>query len=238
MHIVMQHDDRFLARAIAPEAQITYPPSWRWRLFTQLQGLGTPAPNIDLDGQVRLTSGFLEPRGDFHAKINFPDGPAVMDLRVSHPRALWEIDVINLTWTPKATPTPSPTPVPSVQPTPRPPRGRKVKDEKRRDRSVLNHAGARVLRVFRRLLRRRNLDHVFGIVVDQLEPVFGDIGRRENIVLGELGLERELQIVFADSSSPSICSRLHFMAMARLIAVAFARSTIEAMIAPLSRSLR
>ena len=120
MHIVMQHDDRFLARAIAPEAQITYPPSWRWRLFTQLQGLGTPAPNIDLDGQVRFTSGFFEPRGDFHAKINFPDGPAVLDLQVSHPRALWQIDAINLTWTPKATPTPSPTPVPSVQPTPSP----------------------------------------------------------------------------------------------------------------------
>jgi hypothetical protein len=117
-HIVMQHDDRFLARAIAPTAQVTYPPSWRYRLFSQLQDLGTPAPNIELDGQVTFTSGFFEPRGDFHAKINFPDGPAVLDLQVSHPRALWQIDAINLTWTPKATPTPPPaTPVPSVQPT-------------------------------------------------------------------------------------------------------------------------
>ena len=30
---------------------------------------------------------------------------------------------------------------------------------------------------------RRNLDHVFRIVIDQLEPILGNIGGRENIVL-------------------------------------------------------
>ncbi len=118
--IVMQQDDRFLAFAIAPESQITYPPSWRYRLFSRLHDLGAPAPPIELDGRVTFTSGFFEPRGDFHAKINFPEGPAFLDLQVSHPRALWQIDAINLIWTPKVEPTPSPTPEPSLQPTPSP----------------------------------------------------------------------------------------------------------------------
>ena len=78
----------------------------------------------------------------------------------------------------------------------------------------------------------RNLDDVFRIVIDQLEPVFGDVGRRENVVLQILGVERQLQIRFAESLPPVA------VAMARLIAIAFARSTIEAMIAPLIRSLR
>src|SRR5947207_1783358 len=34
---------------------------------------------------------------------------------------------------------------------------------------------------------RGNLHHVLRIEVDQLEPVFGDIGRREDVVLVELG---------------------------------------------------
>ena len=45
----------------------------------------------------------------------------------------------------------------------------------------------------------RDLDDVFGIVIDQLEPIFGHVGRREDVVLGELGDERKLKIVFADA---------------------------------------
>src|ERR1044071_4151756 len=46
---------------------------------------------------------------------------------------------------------------------------------------------------------RRKFHHVLRIVIDQLEPVFRHIRRRENIVLHEFGDERKLQIVFADS---------------------------------------
>ena len=46
---------------------------------------------------------------------------------------------------------------------------------------------------------RRNLHDVFRIEIDQLEPILRDIGRRENVVLVELGDERLLQIAFADS---------------------------------------
>ena len=44
----------------------------------------------------------------------------------------------------------------------------------------------------------RNFDDVFRIVIDQLEPIFGDVGGRENIVFGEFGDKGELQIGFAD----------------------------------------
>ena len=118
--IVFKQDDHFLATAIAPDSQITYPPSWRYRMFSRLKDLGTPAPNIELEGKTTFTNGFFEPRGDFRAKINYPDGPAFLDLVVSHPRALWQIDTINLTWTPKAEPSPSPTPVALLTPTPSP----------------------------------------------------------------------------------------------------------------------
>ena len=118
--ILLQHDDRFLAFSLAPEVQVTYPPSWRYRLFTRLQEMGAPTSNIELNGGVTFTSGFFEPKGDFHAKLNFADGPASLDLQISHPRALWQIDAINFTWTPHVEPTPSPTPAPSVQPVPSP----------------------------------------------------------------------------------------------------------------------
>jgi len=118
--IVFKQDDHFLASAIAPESQITYPPSWRYRMFSRLHDLGRPAPNIELEGKTIFTNGFFDPRGEFRAKINYPDGPAFLDLVVSHPRALWQIDTINLTWTPKAEATPSSTPEAELAPTPSP----------------------------------------------------------------------------------------------------------------------
>ena len=48
-------------------------------------------------------------------------------------------------------------------------------------------------------MKRRDFHHVFRIVIDELEPILRHIGRRENIVLRELGDERQLQIAFADA---------------------------------------
>src|SRR6185312_15251367 len=45
---------------------------------------------------------------------------------------------------------------------------------------------------------RRDLNNVFGIVVDKLEPILRDVRRRKDVVLSELGDEGELEIVFAN----------------------------------------
>ena len=57
-------------------------------------------------------------------------------------------------------------------------------------------------RVHRKRSDRRNLDHVFRIVIDQLEPILGDVRGRENIVLRLLRVEGELQIRFTKSLPP------------------------------------
>ena len=46
---------------------------------------------------------------------------------------------------------------------------------------------------------RRNFHHVVGIVIDQLEPIFGDVGRGQNFVFQILGVEGNLEIDFADA---------------------------------------
>lgn len=119
--ILLHQDARFLDRTIASESQVIYPPSFRERLLIRIRDLGTPEQKVELTGRVTFTSGFFNPQGQFRAQINYSENPAFLDLAVSHPRALWQIDGINLIWTPHVEPTPPPaTPAPSVQPTPSP----------------------------------------------------------------------------------------------------------------------
>jgi hypothetical protein len=76
------------------------------------------------------------------------------------------------------------------------------------------------------------------IEIDQLEPSSGyrSAGKYRSLELGDEGL---LQIVLADPGDGLAGSLIPIIESAsRLIAIAFARSTIEAMIAPLSKSLR
>jgi hypothetical protein len=132
--IIVQEDGRFLDGALSMEAKVKYPPSWRDRLITQIRGLGPRDPKIELYGEVNFTSGFFDPRGIFRVKINYAENPAFLDLVVSHPRALWQIDVINFTWTPHVEPTPAPTPEPSITPTPPPTPEPASKPKKKRRR--------------------------------------------------------------------------------------------------------
>ena len=68
-----------------------------------------------MTGDLFFTSRFFDPAGVFRAEIQFPTGPAYLDLKISHPQALWQIDGLNWTWQP---PPPPPTPMPSPTPTP------------------------------------------------------------------------------------------------------------------------
>ncbi|MGI9089092.1 MAG: hypothetical protein ACR2HH_15345 [Chthoniobacterales bacterium] len=135
--IVLHQDQVFLNRALAPAAQVAYPPSWRERLFAHLRVLGPPPTSLDLQGETKFTSHFFDPHGAFRVRINYPENPAFLDLEVSHPRALWQIDMVNLTWTPHVEPTPSPTPMletptPTPSPTPKATPPSKAKSKKTR----------------------------------------------------------------------------------------------------------
>ena len=46
---------------------------------------------------------------------------------------------------------------------------------------------------------RGNLDHIVGIVIDQLEPVFRDVGRGQNFVFQILRVISHLQVDLTDS---------------------------------------
>lgn len=109
--ILRQQDEHFLDVRLSPEAQVTYPPSWRSRLFGHLRELGSPEKNFELTGNTAFTSFFFEPKGMFRLKAHYQSNPApaTLSLGVSHPQALWQIDYINLIWTPLR-PAPAPAP--------------------------------------------------------------------------------------------------------------------------------
>ncbi len=119
--ILRQHDEHFLDVRLSPDAQVEYPPSWRSRLFSHLYELGQPEQNLDLTGETTFQSFFFEPKGMFRVRGQYPQNPApaILALGISHPRALWQIDYINLIWTPLR-PAPAPTPPPNEQLPPSP----------------------------------------------------------------------------------------------------------------------
>ncbi|MDQ2918299.1 MAG: hypothetical protein M3R10_00240 [Verrucomicrobiota bacterium] len=119
-HIVLQQDLRFLERAYSPEARLHYPPSFSMRLADNIRAPGQPNPQYKMKGQVTFTDQFFDASGDFIAEFAYPTGPAFLEVQVSHPGALWQVDAVNWTWTPQPTPTPSVTPAPSPTPTPSP----------------------------------------------------------------------------------------------------------------------
>ena len=118
--IVLQQETRFLDRALSPSAQVLYPPSWRERLIAMIRETGTPQSDMRLRGHVEFVSGFFDPSGEFIAEWKFPNGPASIDLKISHPHQSWQIDGINWTWQPPPPPTPTPTATPEPTAPPEP----------------------------------------------------------------------------------------------------------------------
>ncbi len=116
--IVVKYDEKFLHVHLSPEAQVTYLQSWRDRLMDRLREFSVPAQPIELKGNVEFSSYFFDPRGTFRAQLNYPTTSAYLDMGVSRGMTVWQIDSINLTWNPPATPTPTPTPVVTPAPTP------------------------------------------------------------------------------------------------------------------------
>jgi hypothetical protein len=125
-HVAVNYDEKYLHVHLSPEAQVNYLQSWRERLIARLRELGVPAQPIAVTGTVAFSSQFFDPHGTFRAELKYPNTSAFLDLEVSRGMTVWQVDKIDLTWTPPPTPTPAPV-VATPTPTPTPPPEQKPK---------------------------------------------------------------------------------------------------------------
>ena len=120
--VAVNYDEKYLSVHLSPEGQAKYLPSFRERMMQNLRSFGPVKQPIPVSGDVRFSSGFFEPIGTFKADLVYPTMSASLELIISRGMTVWQVNEINLTWTPPPTPTPSPTPTPafSASPTPSP----------------------------------------------------------------------------------------------------------------------
>jgi hypothetical protein len=98
--IVVQHDLAYFSAHLSPEARRQFPPSVQQEIIAKFQSLGAPVGPIDVQGDIQFQSHFFEPRGNFHAQINYPARPAEINVSVSHPVGRWQIDDLVFTTEP------------------------------------------------------------------------------------------------------------------------------------------
>jgi hypothetical protein len=132
--VALNYDDKYLHVHLSPEAQTKYLASWRERLFQNLRAFGPVKQPIPLTGDVQFSSYFFEPHGSFKAELVYPTMTAGLELYITRGMTVWQVDDINLTWTPPPTPTPSPTPSPAASPSPAPSPTPEEKPQRRRKR--------------------------------------------------------------------------------------------------------
>ena len=122
--VAINYDEKFLHVHLSPEAQVQYLKSSRDRLLDRLREFGVPAQPIDVQGNVAFSSYFFDPRGTFRAQLKYPTTSAQLEMEISRGMTVWQVDTINLLWTPPPAPIPTPalipTPTPQPQPKPKP----------------------------------------------------------------------------------------------------------------------
>jgi hypothetical protein len=92
--IVVQRDINFFASHLSPQARMNFPVSAQQEFMNEIAKLGQPVGSVDVQGDITFQSQFFEPRGSFHARINYPANYADFDLTISHPVGRWQIDEI------------------------------------------------------------------------------------------------------------------------------------------------
>lgn len=124
-------DPKFINLHLSSAAQGQYLPSWRDRLIDRLRGFGVPAQPIEIEGDVSFTSYFFDPHGLFRAQLKYPTSSAQLELGISRGMTMWQIDTIDLIWTPPPAPPPEPAQVAAPTPTPTPVPEQKPKRKRR-----------------------------------------------------------------------------------------------------------
>jgi hypothetical protein len=118
--MAVNYDLRFLNTHMTPQAQAQYIPSFRDRMIGFLKGFGPMSKPIETKGTVHFNSVFFDPQGTFESVLTYPTMTAKMNVTVIRGMNTWQVDQIELVWTPPPTPTPSPTPQMTPSPTPSP----------------------------------------------------------------------------------------------------------------------
>ena len=90
--IAVQHDVNFFGAHLSPQARMQFPPSAQQEFISRIEKLGPPVGNVDVQGDVVFQSQFFEPRGNFHARIQYPTRGAEINVSISHPVGRWQLD--------------------------------------------------------------------------------------------------------------------------------------------------
>lgn len=96
--LTVDHDATFFANHLSPQARQDFPPLQQQEIMMGFQQLGVPAQPIQIDENVTWESQFFEPKGSFTAHLNYPAGPAALEIEIDHPAGQWQL--INFTFTP------------------------------------------------------------------------------------------------------------------------------------------
>ena len=120
--MAVNYDVRFLNNHMTPQAQINHIPSWRDRMVGYLKSFGPMSKPMETKGQVHFNSVFFDPSGTFETVLTYPTMTASLNLTIVRAMNNWQVDQIDLVWTPPPTPTPGATPsvTPTATPTPAP----------------------------------------------------------------------------------------------------------------------
>lgn len=96
--IAVNRDLAFFSNHLSPQARLDFPPIQQQQLMEQFKQLGVPVQPIQIDENMTWESHFFEPRGFFTAHLNYPAGPATLQIAIDHPVSKWQL--VNLTFTP------------------------------------------------------------------------------------------------------------------------------------------
>jgi hypothetical protein len=96
--LTVDHDAAFFANHLSPQARLDHPPLQQQEEMSKLQQLGVPAQPIQIDENITWESQFFEPKGFFTAHLNYPAGPATLEIAIDHPVSKWQL--INYTFAP------------------------------------------------------------------------------------------------------------------------------------------
>ncbi len=99
--LTVNHDQAFFVNHLSPQARLDNPPMQQQEMMTQFQQLGVPAQPIQIDEKMTWESQFFEPSGFFTAHLNYPAGPATLQIAIDHPAGKWQL--LNITFTPPRT---------------------------------------------------------------------------------------------------------------------------------------
>lgn len=125
--MAVDYDVKFLNLHMTPQAQANYIPSWRDRMVQHLKSFGPLTKPIETKGDVTFNSMFFDPHGIYQSDLTYANMTARLNVGISRGMNAWQVEEIELVWTPPPTPTPAPEVSATPTPTPAPPQRSKRK---------------------------------------------------------------------------------------------------------------